>query len=381
MAHKSERLAILVAFSGTGGVERMILNLLHGFSAYDIQVDLLAIVREGWRTFSAALPNVRVIDLGVRHTSLVVPAVADYLRRERPDAILAVRDRAIRAALLARRLSGRRVNLVGNLHTNLSAALEKKSPLLRWLRCQPMRWMYPGVDRIIAVSDGVAQDILKITGLPRDWVEAIPNPVIGADLFARSRQAPAHPWFADQGPPIILGSGRLTGQKDFATLIRAFALVRAQRECRLMILGEGGLRTQLEELVDELRLGPSVSMPGFIDNPYPSMARSSLFVLSSIWEGSPTVLTEALALGVPVVSTDCPSGPRETLAGGRYGRLVPMGDPQHLAEAMLETLSHPPDPAVLRGAVQAFTIERSARRYLDALGFENCGPVPCGSLS
>ena len=357
----------------------MILNLQQGFSAYDIQVDVLAIVRESWRTPEVSWPNVRVMDLGVRHTSLVIPAVAAYLRRERPDAILAVRDRAIRAALLARRLSGVRVKLVGNLHTNLSAALEKKPPLLRWLRCQPMRWIYPGVDRIIAVSEGVAQDILKITGLPKERVVAIPNPVIGADLFAKSRQPAEHPWFADGGPPVILGSGRLTEQKDFSTLIRAFASVRAQRECRLVILGEGGLRAQLEALVAELKLGTSVSVPGFIANPYPCMAKSALFVLSSIWEGSPTVLTEALALGVPVVATDCPSGPRETLAGGRYGRLVPMGDQQHLAEAMLETLRHPPDPAVLRGAVEAFTIERSARGYLDSLGLENCAPLPCGS--
>lgn len=350
----------------------MILNLLQGFSDFDIQVDVLAIVRGSWQTPVVSRPNVRVVDLGVRHTSLVIPAVAAYLRRERPDAILAVRDRGIRAAVFARCLSGVSVRLVGNLHTNLSAALETKSPFLRWLRCQPMRWISPRADCIIAVSEGVAQDILKVTGLPKERVVAIPNPAIGPDLYAKSRKTPAHPWFGDGGPPVILGSGRLTRQKDFATLIRAFALVRAERECRLVILGEGGLRTQLEALVADLKLGTSVSMPGFIENPYPCMAKSALFVLSSIWEGSPTVLTEALALGVPVVATDCPSGPRETLAGGRYGRLVPMGDPQHLAEAMLETLSHPLDPAVLRGAVEAFTIENSARGYLEALGFADC---------
>lgn len=370
MQHKPRRLAILVAFSGAGGVERMMLNLLQGFAAYGIQVDLLAIVRKNWQIPAIDWPNVRLIDLQTSHTHLAVPALVGYLRRERPDVLMAVKDRAIRAAILAKSLAGVETRLVGNLHTNLSAALEKKSPLLRWLRCQPMRWIYPALERVIAVSEGVAQDTLKITGLPRERVLAIPNPVIGEDLFVKSREPVTHPWFADHGVPIVLGSGRLTRQKDFDTLLRAFARVRARRDCRLLILGEGGLRPELEKRVTELNLESSVALPGFIENPYPYMAKASLFVLSSLWEGSPTVLTEALALGVPVVATDCPSGPRETLAGGRFGPLVPMGNPERLAEAMLETLAHPQPPENLREAVAEFTIERSARRYLEALGFD-----------
>jgi len=380
MQRKPRHLAILVAFSGAGGVEHMMLNLCQGLAAYDIQVDLLAIVRKDWRMPVIDGPNLRVIDLDTSHTHLAVPGVVRYLRRERPDVMMAVKDRAIRAAILARTLAGVDTRLVGNLHTNLSAALENKSPLLRWLRCWPMRWVYPGVERIIAVSEGVAEDILKITGLPREKVLAIPNPVIGNDLLVKSRQSTAHPWFTGNGPPIIIGCGRLTQQKDFATLIRAFALVRARRECRLIILGEGGLRPELEKRVVDLGLGTSVALPGFVANPYPYMAKASLFVLSSLWEGSPTVLTEALALGVPVVSTDCPSGPRETLADGRFGPLVPIGDPERLAEAMLETLAHPQPPERLRDAVVEFTIERSARRYLEALGLDaptsGCDPYP-----
>jgi len=152
-------------------------------------------------------------------------------------------------------------------------------------------------------------------------------------------------------------------------LIRAFARVRAHKDCRLVILGEGRLRPELEELAQNLGIADRVAFPGFVNNPYAYMARASLFVLSSAWEGSPNVLTEAVALGRPVVATDCPSGPRELLQDGRYGPLVPVGDADKLAEAMLETLQHPLPPETIREAAAEYTVENSARRYLEVLGF------------
>ncbi|MGB5494721.1 MAG: glycosyltransferase, partial [Sedimenticolaceae bacterium] len=168
--------------------------------------------------------------------------------------------------------------------------------------------------------------------------------------------------------PVILGAGRLTEQKDFATLLRAFARMQALRPVRLVILGEGRLRGELERLADELGVGDRVALPGFTTNPYAWLARAALFVLSSAWEGSPNVLTEALALGVPSVATDCPSGPRELLAGGRYGALVAVGDPGGLAEAMLATLEAPLPAGQLRQAVSDYTAEAAALGYLGALG-------------
>jgi glycosyltransferase involved in cell wall biosynthesis len=168
--------------------------------------------------------------------------------------------------------------------------------------------------------------------------------------------------------PVILGVGELCARKDFGTLIRAFALVRRERPARLVILGKGRQREKLEALARELGVGADVSLPGFVNNPYPYMKRASLFVLSSAYEGFGNVLVEALATGTPVVATDCPSGPREILEDGRYGPLVPVGDVRRLASSILDTLAHPPEPPLLVQAAERFRVESSAVQYLTALG-------------
>jgi glycosyltransferase involved in cell wall biosynthesis len=365
-ADARRRLAVLVSFSGEGGVERMVLNLLEGIAARGVAVDLLAIRAES--AHLGELPRgVRLIDLGVRHSGLAVIPLARYLRRERPAAMLAAKDRAIRAAILARRLAGWEGRLVGRLGTNLSAALAGRSAVTRWLRTAPMRYLYPGVDRIIAVSEGVAEDTLRITRLPSSRVAVVRNPVVTARLVELAEAPCPHPWLAAVDAPVVLAAGRLTEQKGFAVLLRAFARMRRQCPARLIILGEGPLRRALVAAATELGVNEHVALPGFAVNPYAWMSRASLFVLSSAWEGSPNVLTEALALGVPVLSTDCPSGPREILAGGRYGTLVPVGDDAALAEAMQATLAAPLPATVLREAVAAYTVEAATQGYLTEL--------------
>jgi len=365
--NERRHLAVLISFSGEGGVERMVLNLVEGLAASGLVVDLLAI-----RADSAHLGDlpagVRLLDLGVRHSGLAVVPLARYLRCERPDALLAAKDRAIRAAVLARRLAGWRGRLVGRLGTNLSAALEGRSALARWLRTAPMRLFYGGVDRIVAVSEGVAEDTRAITRLPAARVTVVRNPVVTPHLAKLAAAPCPHPWLESPDVPVILAAGRLTEQKDFATLVRAFARVVAERPARLLILGDGRQRAMLERLADDLGVRDSVALPGFTPNPYAWMARASLFVLSSAWEGSPNVLTEALALGVPAVATDCPSGPRELLAGGRYGRLVAVGDHVALARAMLATLQAPLPAERLQEAVSDYTVEAASRGYRRALG-------------
>lgn len=370
MNSKPRRLAIFVAFSGAGGVERVVYHLLQGLAAHDIDVDLLAVIgKKGWLP-DIPWPNIRVIDLKVKHSQLALPALVRYLRNERPDVLMAAKDRAVRTAALARRLAGGQTRLVGQLHMNVSGFLQNKSPLQRWLRLAPMRWLFPDLDLIIGVSEGVVADTIKITGLPRERMVALPNPVITPELYAKSEALPGHPWLDEALPvPVILGAGRLTPEKDFPTLLHAFQRLRQQRECKLVIIGEGPLRQHLENLIAELGLQADVSLPGYTHNPYAYMKRASLLAFSSIAEGSGNVLIEAMALGVPVVSTDCPWGPAETLAGGKFGALVPVGDDKALAQAMLDTLANPLPPEVLREAVAEFTVERSTQRYLDALGF------------
>ena len=208
-----------------------------------------------------------------------------------------------------------------------------------------------------------ADDLAHTCGLPRETVQVIYNPVINPAVMAVAREKPDHPWLAAGEPPVILGVGRLTAQKDFPTLIRAFAEVRKQQPTRLIILGEGEDRPRLEALADELRVRPDVDLPGFRRDAMAFMARSALFVLSSAFEGLPTVLIEALAAGTAVVSTDCPSGPREILQDGRLGRLVPVGDPVKLAEAMLDTLRRPPGP-ISAEMLAPFTRDVAVDHYL-----------------
>jgi glycosyltransferase involved in cell wall biosynthesis len=231
-----------------------------------------------------------------------------------------------------------------------------------------MRRYYPKLHRLIAVSQGVADDVIAITDMPDRQVTVVRNPTVTPAMLSAAALPVEHPWFAKDAPPVVLGVGRLTEQKDFPTLLRAFAEVVKQRDARLVILGEGQLRETLLEQALQLGIADKVAFPGFTDNPWAWMHHAAVFVLSSRWEGSPNTLTEALALGTPVVSTDCPSGPRELLKGGNIAPLVPMGDIAALSEAILSTLSNPPEAAMLVNAVKDYHQDVSARRYLHALG-------------
>jgi glycosyltransferase involved in cell wall biosynthesis len=181
-------------------------------------------------------------------------------------------------------------------------------------------------------------------------------------------ERPGHPWFADADQPLILGVGELSDRKDFDTLVRALARVRAQRRCRLMILGRGVARERLLRLAESLGVADALALPGFVDDPYAYMAHADVFAFTSRWEGLGFVIIEALAVGTPVVATDCPSGPAEILQGGRYGALIPVGDDAALAGAILSTLDRPLPRETLREAARPYEIETATDAYLAAMG-------------
>lgn len=366
MSDKDQHIAIFLSFSGRGGVERMVTNLARGFLDAGCRVDMI-IARARGEHLESIPEGVRQIRLDKKHTLASLPELTRYLKREKPDALLAAKDRGIKVAIMAKRLSGFRGRLVGRIGTTVSEAISGKGPLRRWTWYTGMRLFYPKADHIVAVSEGVADDIRSITGLSASFVTTVPNPVISHDLVEKSGESLKHPWFVDDGTPMIVGVGRLTEQKDFQSLLRAFALVRDKFPCKLVILGEGRQREKLEDLVSFLDIKDDVLLPGFQINPYAWLSKASLFVLSSRWEGSPNVLTEALALGVPVVSTDCRSGPREILRDGEYGELVTVGDFTGLAEAIARTLETPLPPETLREASAAYTVQASSRGYLGKL--------------
>jgi glycosyltransferase involved in cell wall biosynthesis len=226
---------------------------------------------------------------------------------------------------------------------------------------------YRGADGVVAVSDGVADDFANVTGFQRSCIRTIYNPVLTPDLSVAAEAAVEDPWLDGDEPPVVLGVGRLTTQKDFPTLLHAFARVRSQRLARLLILGEGDKRSELEALARNLGLAGEVRFPGYVDNPFAYMRRCAVFVLSSAYEGLPNSLIEAMACGAPVVSTDCPSGPAEILEGGRYGCLVPIGDAEAMASAILTILQDAPDTAGTRRRAEMFSVEASSAQYLSLL--------------
>lgn len=361
-----KRLGVLISFSGDGGVERMVANLCAEFAKH-VQVDLLAIRAQGGHV-ERIPPTVNVRHLKAQHAWTSVPEIARYLREVRPDALLVAKDRAGRAALKAKRRAGVDTPVWIRLGTNLSAALERKDAFSRWLRVAPMRRLYPRATGVVAVSEGVKLDTQRVTGLPAERIVVIRNPVITSRLAEQAAEPIPHPWLSDKLVPVVIGMGRLTRQKDFPTLLRAFAALQPDIHSRLILLGEGKDRPLLEQLAAELGVTDNVLFAGFQSNPYAWLAHADLFVLSSAWEGSPNALTEALALGVPSVSTDCPSGPREILDNGRFGSLVGVGDVAAMSAAMRQTLQAPLSPDSLRAAVDEYRAEISARRYLHVLG-------------
>lgn len=328
-----ERLAIFVPDMSDGGAERSMLKLARGIADRGYAVDLVLARATG--PFMAEVPEAaRLVNFNVRRVLTSLPALVHYLRRERPEALLSVLHANL-VALWARRLAGVPTRVVVSERTTLSSEAQYyASDLRKRLMPRLARCFYPWADSIVAVSQGVAQDLTQVVRIPPDRIRVIYNPIVTPEFRTKVQVPLKHPWFKAGEPPVILAVGRLTSLKDFTTLIRAFARVRQTRFARLIILGEGEERPVLETLVRQLDLKQDVSLPGFILNPYPYMVQAALFVLSSRWEGLPGVLVEALYCGAPLVSTDCPSGPREILADGKYGQLVPVGDVNALAEAI-----------------------------------------------
>jgi glycosyltransferase involved in cell wall biosynthesis len=283
--------------------------------------------------------SVRVVDLKAPRVLLCLPALIHYLRSERPTALLATLYANI-LAVWARQITGIPATIVLSEQNTLTSVSNGEHDL-RWKLYPGLaKWFYPWADWVTAVSEGVADDLMQAARLSPSQVQVIYNPIVTPDLLKKSAAPLEHPWFQRGEPPVILGVGRLTAQKAFDVLIEAFAEVRRSKQVRLLILGEGEDRPMLERLIKRLQLDGDVELPGFVSNPYSYMAHAGVFVLSSRWEGLPTVLVEAMSLGTPVVATDCPSGPREILQGGQYGQLVAMDDPAALALAMQNVLSN-----------------------------------------
>ena len=361
-----EKIAIFMpSLFGAGG-QRSMLNLAHGIADRGYAIDLV-LARAVGEFLPEVRSPVRIIDLGASRALTSLPGMVRYLRRERPDAMLSVFGYVNAVALWAWKLSGSKTRMYVNEQNTVSVEAANASSwgvrLTPWL----IRRFYPWANGIVVVSQGVRNDMAKLSKIPSQHITVIYNPsIVAAEVQEKSREPLDHPWFEPGGPPVLLAVGRLQPQKDYAMLLEAFAQVRKTRPVRLMILGEGKERPRLEAIVEALDIAADVSLPGFVMNPFAYMARSSLFVLSSRWEGLPTVLIEALCCGTPVVSTDCPSGPREILQNGRFGRIVPVGDVGAFAQAIIKSLDEPASKPAPE-SWQPYELNAVVDHYLDML--------------
>lgn len=321
-----------------------------------------------WRLFSP--PELRALRPLDRLEAL--PGLVKYLRRERPDAVLAAEPHYNTMAVLARRVARVPTRVVLSERIQPSMRERRNGPWRHPYLKDFLRKTYLSADAIAAVSEGVADDLAICSGIPRDRITTIYNPVVGPDIALMAEEPVAEPYFEPGAPPVILAVGRLDPQKDYPTLIRAFSRLRRGREARLVILGaEHRLRPlyrqELIDLAAGLGIADDLILPGYLDNPFAYMARARVFVLSSTHEGLPGVLIQALACGCPSVSTDCPSGPREILENGRYGALVPVGDDAAMAAAIEQTLERPIDSGILKARADTFSIDQAVDSYLRLL--------------
>jgi len=357
------KIAIFSPSLKSGGAEQVVVNLARGFLRANHAVHLVLADARG-ELLSELPTGITIINLGKKRLINCVIPLIRYVRINKPDIFLSSQTHANVITSLAFHFFSNSTKLILSEHTSISIHL---TPVYRnkgRYIVQLAKMFFPRADAIVAVSNGAAKNISQIINIAEDQLNVIYNPVQLSEIEEKSSEMVSHPWLLSDGVPVILAVGRLTSAKDYPTLLRAFQLLVQKRDARLIILGEGEDRDELEKLVIDLNLFEKVSMPGYADNPYAYMSKSSLFVLSSAWEGFAVVIVEALSCGSTVVATNCPSGPAEILDDGRFGSLVPVGDAETLADAIDVALDNRRDPVSQQTRAQEFAENKAVKKYL-----------------
>lgn len=357
------RIAFLIKDMGAGGAERVALSLIQGFVRRGHEVDLVLMHNAG-RFLAQVPPEVRLFDLKAPRVRNVVRPLGRYLKSRRPDALQVSMWPLPIAAIIAARIARVPTRIVLSEHSVLSREYGASKARMAMLRAST-RLFYPRAHHRVAVSRGSARDLAALAGLSAARVTTVLNPIAAppADFVADPKATAA--WGGARFR--ILSVGALKAEKNQALLIRAFARLDPALDASLVILGEGAERARLEQLIDDLGVAERVKLPGFSDDLWSFYAAASLFVLSSDFEGFGNVLVEAMAAGLPVVSTDCDFGPAEILDGGAYGTLVPCGSEELLAQAMADALAKPRDPELLKSRARDFAEDVAVDRYLELL--------------
>lgn len=354
MAKKEMHIGFFIPSMRGGGAERIFVNLANGLSKKGFKVGLVLAQKEG-PYLKDISNNVNIVDLKSSRIIKSLFPLTKYLKKESPDVLISTLTHVNLISIGAKIISKSSAKLLIRQAINYRIPSNKVRLVLE-------RNLFKRADHVIAVSNGVKDSLVEKLGIPDKKIRVIYNPVFKQEIIDKSKESVNHPFFKEN-QKIILGVGRLSRQKDFTTLIKAFNRIKTD-SIKLIILGEGRDREELEKLLTEMGLEKYVSMPGFVENPYAYMAKADVFVLSSKIEGFANVLVEALSCGTNIVSTDCPSSPDEILEGGKYGRLVPVGDVEKLAEAIIASLANPLDKEILLNRARMFSAERAVEEYI-----------------
>ncbi len=360
------RLLVIGFRPGHGGINRDMLNLINDLATTEVEVHLLLETEDNPDLADIAQSvHYHVVNIGDGRQA--PRRMRKFLTHLRPDAVLSHRDRANRLVLDAVVGMKQKPRVAIRVGTTIPVKLLQSNPLSRWRKHRELVATLRRADIVIGVSDGVCDGVRQLLGDAAPEIRRIYTDLDLTRIHALAARHPDHPWCQDHSGPLLISVGRLVKAKDQGTMLSALALL--PKDHRLIIYGEGKQRSKLETLARRLGIAERCDLPGRSENPFSCVARADVFLLSSRFEGFPNALLEATALGTPSVSTDCPSGPRELLNGGRYGELVPIGDARAMADAISRTLQHPPAKDCLDEALRRLEIDRATDQYLDALGF------------
>lgn len=360
-------LVTLMTSSYRGGIGRSLANLANALHRMDYRIEIL-VDRPEFPYAGEVADGINIRRLKTSHRIGGIAHLLSYIKKYEPNVVLTPFVQLTVLAVKTRSIFRTPVKIYTNVHSTYSVDFAGLPAGKRKRRISDMKNYYPRCDGIFAVSNGVAEDFSNLTGIPSEKIKTIYNPIVTDELIQNSEIRPGHPWFSPDQPPVVLGMGRLIDSKNFNELIEAFNAVRRTRECRLVLLGDGPSRSSLEQLAKSSPSADDIMLMGHQDNPFPFLNYASLLVLPSTYEGLPSTIIESLAVGTPIVSTDCPHGPREILEEGRLGELVPIHNPAAMTEAINRTLDNPPDKSMLKASADRFRDNIVADQYASAFG-------------